>query len=99
MTARRAVLTASAAAVLLCAAAPLRPPEMALSPDGTFVYSANFDGGDVSTIDVATRSAGDQDISVATAPAAIAFTPCAATPAPPPPTPPAPVVVTPAFTG
>jgi YVTN family beta-propeller protein len=72
------------------------PNSMALSPDGTYVYSANFDGGDVSTIDVATRSAGDQDVSVATAPAAIAFTPCAATP---PPTPPAPVVVTPAFTG
>jgi hypothetical protein len=48
----------------------------------------------VSTIDVATRTAPSDDISVGTAPAGIAFTPCA-----PAPTPPAPVIVTPVFTG
>jgi YVTN family beta-propeller protein len=77
------------------------PNTLAMTPDGTFVYSANFDGGDVSTIDVATRSAGDQDVTVGTAPAGIAFTPCASTPEPPPAPPDVatPVVVTPAFTG
>jgi len=55
-------------------------------------YTANLDVGDVTTIDVATRTAADQDVSVGGAPSDVAFTPCAASPAPA-------VETTPTFTG
>jgi YVTN family beta-propeller protein len=70
---------------------------VAITPDGTTAYVADLDFGSVSTIDVATRFAPEDDILVGGGPSGVAFTPCA--PAPPAPPTPSPVVIAPTFTG
>jgi len=41
-------------------------------------FTANLDGGSVTIIDVATRTTLDEEFTVGSAPADVAFTPCAA---------------------
>jgi YVTN family beta-propeller protein len=49
---------------------------VAVTPDGTTAFVANFGSGTVSRIDVKTRTKDDTDIPVGSAPTGVAVTPC-----------------------